>query len=74
MLRGKISNRKNLYWQYRWHTTLNGFCKKLLNYPKNVIIGHLNITSTMNKLSSSTDLVPRESDIFLLSQAKIDDK
>lgn len=49
---------KNLYFSWKDATkpvltvssntasdALNSFCKKRLNYPKNVIIGHLNINS-----------------------------
>ena len=53
--------------------TLNGLLEQSLNYPKNVIIGHLNINSIRNKFSSFKDLVLKETDICLLSETKIDD-
>ena len=53
--------------------TLNGLHEQRLNHPKNVIIGHLNINSIRNKISGFKDLVLTETDIFLLSETKIDD-
>ena len=44
-----------------------------LNHPKNVIIGHLNNNSIRNKFSGFKDLVPKETDICLLQETKIDD-
>ena len=45
--------------------------KQRLNHPKNVIIGHLNINSIRNKFSGLKDLVLKETDICLLTEAKI---
>ena len=52
---------------------LNGLHEQCLNHPKNVIIGHLNISSIRNTFSSFKDLVLKETDICLLSESKIDD-
>ena len=53
--------------------TLNGLHEQRLNHPKNVITGHLNISSIRNKFSGFKDLVLKETDICLLSETKIDD-
>ena len=53
--------------------TLNGLHKQRLNHPKNVIIGHLKISSIRNKFSCFKYLVHKETDICLLSETKIDD-
>ena len=53
--------------------TLNGLHEQRLSHPKNVIIVHLYISSIRNKFSGFIDLVLTETDICLLSEAKIDD-
>ena len=53
--------------------TLNCLHEQRLNYSKNVIIGHFNINSVRNKFSGFKDLVLKETDICLLTEAKIDD-
>ena len=53
--------------------TLNDLHQQCLNHPKNVIIGHLNISSIRNKFSGFKDLILKENDICLLSETKIDD-
>ena len=52
---------------------LIGLSKKCLTYPKNLIIGHLNINSVRNKFSSLQQTVLNKTDILLLSETKIDD-
>ena len=52
--------------------TLNGLHEQRLNHPKNVIIGHLNDNSIRNKFSGIKDIVPKETDICLLQETKID--
>ena len=44
-----------------------------LAYPKYLIIGHLNLNSVRNKFSSLQQIVLSKTDIFLLSETKIDD-
>ena len=53
--------------------TLNGLHQQRLNHPKNVIIGRLNINSIRNKFSGFKDLVLKETDIYLLSETKVED-
>ena len=53
--------------------TLNGLDKQHLNHPKNVIFGHLNISSVRDKFSGFKDLVLKETDTCLLTETKIDD-
>ena len=53
--------------------TLNGPNEQRLNHPKNVIIGHLNISSVRNKFSGFKGLVLKETDICSLTETKIDD-
>ena len=53
--------------------TLNGPHEQRLNHPKNVIIGHLNISSVRNKFSGFKGLVLKETDICSLTETKIDD-
>ena len=52
---------------------LIGLSKQRLKYPKNLIIGHLNINSMRNKFSSLQQTVLGKTDILLLSETKIDD-
>ena len=52
---------------------LKGLSKRRLTYPKNLIIGHLNINSVRNKFSSLQQTVLSKTDIVLLSETKIDD-
>ena len=51
---------------------LIGLSKQRLTYPKNLIIGHLNINSVRNKFSSLQQTVLSKTDILLLSETKID--
>ena len=52
---------------------LIGLSKKCLTYPKNLIIGHLNINSVRNKFSSLQQSFLSKTDILSLSETKIDD-
>ena len=52
---------------------LMGLSKQFLTYPKNLIIGHLNINSVRNKFSSLQQTVLRKTDILLLCETQIDD-
>ena len=56
--------------------TLNNNQKRLskrsLKYLKSLIIGHLNINLVRNKISSLQQTVLSKTDIFLLSETKID--
>ena len=52
---------------------LMGLSKQFLTYPKNLIIGHLNINSVRNKFSSLQRTVLSKTDILLLCETKIDD-
>ena len=52
---------------------LMGLSKQFLMYPKNLIIGHLNINSVRNKFSSLQQTVLRKTDILLLCETQIDD-
>ena len=44
----------------------------MVNNPKNVTIGHLNINSIPNKFEGIMDAVAKDLDIFLISETKID--
>ena len=46
--------------------------KQRSKYPRNVIIGHLNINSVRNKFIYLEDMVKGVLDIFLISESKID--
>ena len=46
--------------------------KQPLDYPKNVIFGHLNINSLRNKFESLSDLIKGKFDIFLINETKLD--
>ena len=50
---------------------LNGLHEQHLNQPKNVLIGHLNISYIRNNFSGFKDLVLKETDICLFSETKI---
>ena len=56
-----------------WHTEWRSCRIKWAMYPKNLIIGHLNINSVRNIFSSFQQTVLSKTDIFLLSETKIDD-
>ena len=43
-----------------------------LDYPKNVIFGHLNINSLRNKFESVSELIKGKFDIFLINETKLD--
>ena len=46
--------------------------KQCLDYPKNVIFGHLNINSLRNKCESISELLKGKFDIFLINETKLD--
>ena len=73
---GLCSNNSNESFLSESSDTLNddliGLSKQRLTYPKNLIIGHLNISSVRNKLSSLQQTVLSKTDILLLSETKID--
>ena len=74
---GLSSNNMNKSFLSESSDTLNddliGLSKQHLTYPKNLIIGHLNINSVRNKFSSLQQTVLSKTDILLLSETKIDD-
>ena len=74
---GLSSNNSNESFLSESSDTLNddliGLSKQRLTYPKNLIIGHLNINSVRNKFSSLQQTVLSKTDILLLSETKIDD-
>ena len=74
---GRNSNNTNESFLSESPDTLNdnliGLSKQRLTYPKDLIIGHLNINSVRNKFSSLQQTVLSKTDIFLLSETKIDD-
>ena len=71
------SNKSNEFFLSESSDTLNddliGLSRQRLEYPKNLIIGHLNINSVRNKFSSLQQTVFSKTDILLLSETKIDD-
>ena len=71
------SNNSNKSFFSESSNTLNddliALSKQHLTYPKNLIIGHLSINSVRNKFSSLQQTVLSKTDIFLLSETKIDD-
>ena len=74
---GLSSNNTNESFLSESSDTLNddliGLSKQRLTYPKNLIIGHLNINSLRNKFSSLQQTVLSKTDILLLSETKIVD-
>ena len=71
------SNNSNESFLSESSDTLNddlvGLSEQWLMYPKNLIIGHLNINSVRNTFSSFQQTVLSKTDVFLLSETKIDD-
>ena len=47
--------------------------KQRLEYPKNVIFGHLNINSLRNKFFWTSELIKGKVDIFLINETKLDE-
>ena len=74
---GLSSNNSNECFLSESSDTLNDdlieLSKKRLTYPKNLIIGHLNINSARNTFSSLQRTVLSKTEILLLSETKIDD-
>ena len=73
---GLSSNNMNESSLSEYSDTLNddliGLSKQRLTYPKNLIIGHLNINSMRNKFSSLQQTVLSKTDILLLSETNIE--
>ena len=53
--------------------TVNFLHQHRLKYAKNLIIGHLNINSIRNKFLDFKELVLSDTDISLISEAKLED-
>ena len=74
---GLNSNNSNESFLSESSGTLNddliGLGKQCLRYPKNLIIGHLNISSVRNKFPSLQQTVLSKTDILLLFKTEIDD-
>ena len=47
--------------------------KQRLEYPKNVVLGYLNINSLRNKFVSISELIKKKVDIFLKNETKLDE-
>ena len=47
--------------------------KQRLNYPENVICGHLTINSLQIKFGSISELIIGKIDIFLINETKLDE-
>ena len=54
------------------HNAFSLLRKQRLDYPKNVIFGHLNINSLRNKFESISELIKGKFDIFLINETKLD--
>ena len=54
------------------HDAFSLLRKQRLDYPKNVIFGHLNINSLRNKFESISELIKGKFDIFLINETKLD--
>ena len=54
------------------HDAFSLLRKQRLDYPKNVIFGHLNINSLRNKFESISELIKGNFDIFLINETKLD--
>ena len=74
---GLNSNNSNESFLSESSGTLNddliGLGKQCLRYPKNLIIGHLNISSVRNKFPSLQQTVLSKTGILLLFKTEIDD-
>ena len=55
------------------HDAFSFLRKQPLEYPKNVILGHLNINSLRNKFVSISELIKGKIDIFLINEIKLDE-
>ena len=53
------------------HDAFSLLRKQRLDYPKNVIFGHLNINSLRNKFESISELIKGNFDIFLINETKM---
>ena len=54
-------------------STVNFLHQQRLKYAKNLIIGHLNINSIRNKFLDFKKVVLSDTDIYLISETKLDD-
>ena len=54
------------------HDAFSLLRKQRLGYPKNVILGYLNINSLRNKFESISELITGKFDIFLINETKLD--
>ena len=54
------------------HDAFSLLKKQRLDYPKNIIFGHLNINSLRNKFESIYELIKGKFDIFLINKTKSD--
>ena len=55
------------------HDAFSLLRKQRLEYPKNVIFGHLNINSLRNKFFWTSELIKGKVDIFLINETKLDE-
>ena len=55
------------------HDAFSLLRKQRLEYPKNVILGHLNISSLRNKLFSVSELIKGKVEIFQINETKLDE-
>ena len=46
--------------------------KRRLDYPKNIILEHLNVKSLQNKFESISELIKKKIDIFLINKTNLD--
>ena len=56
----------------KYHVASSLRIKQRLDYPKNIIFGHLNINSLRNKFESISELIKGKFDIFLINETKVD--
>ena len=54
------------------HDALSLLRKQRLDYPKNVILGILNVNSLQNKFESISELIKGKFEIFLINETKLD--
>ena len=55
------------------HEAFSLLRKQRLEYPKNVILGHLNVNSLRNKFFSMSELIKGKVDVFLINETKLDE-
>ena len=64
-IRKEVKNSKD-------HDAFSLIRKQCLDYPKDVIFGHLNIKSLRNNFESISELIKGKYDIFLINEIKLD--